>query len=368
MFVRHNSKMGGATIKKLSKNVVVIGLILVLICPVGVHAAQSILISKITNFIIVVDQSGSMFKNFGQTKKNKATLAKEVLLKVNERIPELGYTGAIQVFAPDRTLIGPEVYNRINFKNVISKLPEEGEILGNFTPMGAAIRFTKNNIPLFEGKIAIILVSDGIADITDDPLKASNEIYNKYSNICFHAISVADRDNGKRTLKEICEVNNCAYTEGVDLLSDAEALDRFLAEVFYLEVPEEKLEQLFTPPELMPEASLDELLQEDILFDFDKYDLKPEWLAFLDGIADALLKLPNVQIVIEGHTDWNGPEAYNQKLSERRARAVYDYLLGKDIENARMDIIGYGETMPAVSNLTREGRMLNRRAVIIVTQ
>ncbi len=169
-------------------------------------------------------------------------------------------------------------------------------------------------------------------------------------------------------MKEICEVNNCAYTEGVDLLSDAEALDRFLAEVFYLEVPEEKLEQLFTPPELMPEASLDELLQEDILFDFDKYDLKPEWLAFLDGIGDALLKLPDVRIVIEGHTDWNGPEAYNQKLSERRARAVYDYLLGKGIENARMDIIGYGETMPAVSNLTREGRMLNRRAVIIVTQ
>lgn len=354
--------------KTLSKNVVIIGVILVLICPVGVYAAQPTLIPKITNFIIVVDQSGSMFKNYGQTKKKKATLAKEVLLKVNERIPELGYTGAIQVFAPDMTLEGPEVYNRINFKNVITQLPEEGEIFGNLTPLGAAIRYAKNNIPLFEGKIAIILVSDGIADITDDPQKAAREIYNQYGNICFHAISVADREKGKKTLREICEVNNCAYIEGVDLLSDAEILDRFVAEVFYLKVSEEKLEQLFVPPQVGPEASLEELLQDDVLFDFDKYDLIPEWLAFLDEIADALLKQPDVNIVIEGHTDWIGTEAYNQKLSERRAKAVYDYLLGKGIESARMETIGYGETLPAVSNLTDEGRMLNRRAVINVAQ
>jgi OOP family OmpA-OmpF porin len=177
---------------------------------------------------------------------------------------------------------------------------------------------------------------------------------------------VADREKGKKTLKEICEVNNCAYIEGVDLLSDAEILDRFVAEVFYLEVPEEKLEKLFVPPEVGPETSLEDLVQDDVLFDFDKYDLIPEWSAFLDEIADALLKQPDVHIVIEGHTDWIGTEAYNQKLSERRAKAVYDYLLGKGIESARMETIGYGETLPAVSNLADEGRMLNRRAVINV--
>lgn len=368
MFVIRLVAKGRHIMKTLSKNVFVIGLVLVLICPFGVHAAQSILIPKITNFIIVVDQSGSMFKNFGQTKKKKATLAKEVLFKVNERIPELGYTGAIQVFAPDKTLVGPEVYNRTNFKTAINQLAEKGEIFGNLTPLGASIRYTAKNIPLFQGKTAIILVSDGIADITDDPLRAAKEIYNNYGNICFHAISIADRDKGRQTLRDICEVNNCAYTEGMDILSDTAALNRFLAEVFYMVISDEELQKLFAPPVLMPEVTIDDLLREDILFDFDQYTLDQEWAAFLDDAADALLKQPDVHIVIEGHTDWGGPEAYNQKLSERRAKAVYDYLLGKGIESTRMETIGYGETMPAVSNLTKIGRMLNRRAVINVVQ
>ena len=354
--------------KTSAKNVLAICLALALISFVGVPTAQSKLIPKITNFIIVVDQSGSMFTNHSQAKKKKATLAKEVLLKVNERIPELGYTGAIQIFAPDKTLVGPEVYNRTNFKTAIDQLAEKGEIFGNLTPLDAAIRYTAKIIPAFKGKTAIILVSDGIADLTDDPLKAAKEIYFSYGNICFHAISIADRDKGRKTLKDICAVNNCAYTEGMDILSDSAALNRFLAEVFFMEIADEELQTLFAPPELMPEATIDDLLREDILFDFDKYNLDPEWAAFLDDAADALLKQPDVHIVIEGHTDWGGPEAYNQKLSERRAKAVYDYLLGKGIESTRMETIGYGETMPAVSNLTKIGRMLNRRSFINVVQ
>jgi len=352
----------------LSKNVFVIGLVLVLICPLGVHAAQSILIPKITNFIIVVDQSGSMFTNHSQAKKKKATLAKEVLLKVNERIPVLGYTGAIQIFAPDKTLVGPAVYDRTNFKTAIDQLADKGEIFGNLTPLGAAIRYTAKHIPAFKGKTAIILVSDGIADITDDPLRAAKEIYINYGNICFHAISIADRDKGRNTLKDICAVKNCAYTEGMDILSDPAALNRFLAEVFYMVISDEELQKLFAPPKLMPDVTIDDLLREDILFDFGKHNFDQEWAAFLDDAADALLKQPDVHIVIEGHTDWDGTEAYNQQLSERRAKAVYDYLLGKGIESTRMETIGYGKTMPAVSNLTSEGRMLNRRAVINIVQ
>jgi OOP family OmpA-OmpF porin len=105
---------------------------------------------------------------------------------------------------------------------------------------------------------------------------------------------------------------------------------------------------------------------EATFFDFDKSDIKPEEKEFLDENIDMLKKDPNLKIVIEGHTDYVGPEAYNQMLSERRARTVYDYLLTAGIASDRMKTIGYGETMPVISNLTPEGRAINRRVEINV--
>ena len=88
----------------------------------GLVPVEAKMIPKVTNFVILVDQSGSMFeKRFGQ-QEVKSTLAKDILLAMNERIPELGYTGAIQLFAPDRTLIGPETYDRSFFANSLENI------------------------------------------------------------------------------------------------------------------------------------------------------------------------------------------------------------------------------------------------------
>jgi OOP family OmpA-OmpF porin len=70
---------------------------------------------------------------------------------------------------------------------------------------------------------------------------------------------------------------------------------------------------------------------------------------------------PGHRVSVDGHTDATGPEAYNQGLSERRARAVRDYLVSKGVPGARLQAVGYGEANPIASNATREGRALNRR-------
>ena len=74
--------------------------------------------------------------------------------------------------------------------------------------------------------------------------------------------------------------------------------------------------------------------------------------------------MPYRQSVHQGHTDSVGPEAYNLKLSERRAQAVLDYMLKKGIPFGQMAAVGYGESQPATSNDTKEGRALNRRVEI----
>ena len=99
-------------------------------------------------------------------------------------------------------------------------------------------------------------------------------------------------------------------------------------------------------------------------FDFNKYEIRPEGKALLDKDLTNLKQDKSLDISIEGHCDIVGNDEYNQKLSERRARVVYDYFLANGIEAARMRTVGYGRTKPIVPNDTAENRAKNRRVEI----
>lgn len=99
----------------------------------------------------------------------------------------------------------------------------------------------------------------------------------------------------------------------------------------------------------------------NVFFDFDKYDLRPESNAELDRVVSFLREYPSVVIEMSAHTDSRGADAYNFTLSDNRARSVMNYILSKGILPARITSQGYGETKPVSTNETDEGRQLNRR-------
>ena len=106
------------------------------------------------------------------------------------------------------------------------------------------------------------------------------------------------------------------------------------------------------------------VIQADALFDFDKSVLRPDGRKSID---DAMAKMGGVDlemVIATGHTDSIGTDAYNQKLSERRAAAVKDYLVSKGIASAKITTIGKGESQPVATNKTSEGRQKNRRVDI----
>ena len=84
----------------------------------------------------------------------------------------------------------------------------------------------------------------------------------------------------------------------------------------------------------------------------------------LDENLEGLSNQPDLSIVIQGHTDAIGPEDYNQKLSEQRAQAVYEYFISKGVSPERMQTVGYGESRPVADNSSAQGRALNRRTEI----
>jgi len=104
----------------------------------------------------------------------------------------------------------------------------------------------------------------------------------------------------------------------------------------------------------------------DAFFDFDKAVLKPEGKAKLDDLADKVKGLNLEVIIATGHTDSRGADAYNQKLSVKRADAVKTYLTGKGVEASRVYTEGKGEAQPVADNKSDEGRAKNRRVEIEV--
>ncbi len=100
----------------------------------------------------------------------------------------------------------------------------------------------------------------------------------------------------------------------------------------------------------------------DIVFEFDKSTLLPVSRTTLNAVGQVLQKYPELRLEVSGHTDSVGSDAYNQRLSERRAAAVRQYIQERyGIPASRLDIKGYGESRPAATNDNPTGRTLNRR-------
>jgi OmpA-OmpF porin, OOP family len=105
----------------------------------------------------------------------------------------------------------------------------------------------------------------------------------------------------------------------------------------------------------------------DVLFETGKADLRPGALRNLYPLVTFLQKYPERRVVIEGHTDSVGSEAYNLDLSQRRADAVRDFLLQNGVNAAQLTTHGYGKASPVASNDTAAGRQQNRRVELIIS-
>jgi outer membrane protein OmpA-like peptidoglycan-associated protein len=107
------------------------------------------------------------------------------------------------------------------------------------------------------------------------------------------------------------------------------------------------------------EAEQEEL---GVRFDFEKHEVKAEFEPVLLKVRERLLASPNLRVTLEGHADWKGPQSFNQPLSEKRAAACRDFVLGgTGIVPDRVQAVGFGELRPIADNTTEEGRAKNRR-------
>lgn len=104
-----------------------------------------------------------------------------------------------------------------------------------------------------------------------------------------------------------------------------------------------------------------------VYFDFDRYNIRPDGAAVIQGKADFMSQYPTVRTEIQGHCDERGTEVYNMALGDRRARATYNYITSLGIDGSRLSCVSYGKERPLDPGHTEAAWARNRRAQFVLT-
>jgi OOP family OmpA-OmpF porin len=300
--------------------------------------------SKLDSFVLFVDQSGSMYQRHREAGEIKEHLAKQALLAMNSMVPAFEYDASLYMFAPFASVMELSPYKRGAMRTGIGWIPDSQPIAPRLTPMARGFDDLRPVVGGMKGRTAVIVFSDGGANTGGDPVEAARALVQGRPNTCLHVVSFADEESGREVNQQLSRIApDCRSADGRELLADGAKMQAFVHDVFCSEKIARKL------------------VLRGVNFDFDKSDIRSDGRPVLDEAIRVLQAEPGVTVTVEGHTDSMGTDAYNQALSERRARAVASYLKAGGISGKRLSTVGYGESKPVASNATDDGRAQNRR-------
>jgi OOP family OmpA-OmpF porin len=356
---------------------------------------------KVDNFMVILDKSSSM--SYKYTGQKRLTIAKEFLSAMNQTLPDMKLNGAFRTFGtsgfgqPTALIYGPTEYSRKGFQGALDAAQRA---IGR-SPLGAAITAAGGDLKKSEGQIAVIIVSDG-EDMDTTPITAAKNMKAQFGDrVCIYTVLVGDDPAGETLMKQVAAAGDCGFSVRADGFKDSGDMGDFVKKVFLAEIAKpvdsdgdgvtDDMDQCPDTPKGVTVDAQGCPLDSDgdgvpdyldkcpntpkgakinaqgcwilggILFETNKSDIKPNFYPDLDAVVTILENNAALNIKIEGHTDNMGSAAYNMKLSERRAKAVMEYLITKGIDPERLSAKGYGLTQPAASNNTKQGRAKNRR-------
>ncbi len=227
---------------------------------------------------------------------------------------------------------------------------------GGGTPVAAVLDEVAAEIQGKSGSTSIILISDGEADMSYKALRsAENLVANAGGPVCIHTIQVGDSERGSAFVNDLAGVTECGSARTASAIQTESDVDHLARTALAVQMGA-ALPAVAAAPPCETTVQL-----HGVRFGFDDATIQPDSIDILDQAAEELHGCMELNIVVGGHTDATGPEAYNVGLSERRAEAVRAQLVKAGVDEGRLSAEGYGPKDPVASNETREGRAQNRR-------
>ncbi len=248
-------------------------------------------------------------------------------------------------------------------KDGLFKGVEQVTCAGGNTPLAYTINNAKEILGPTKGKIACIIISDGLETNMDPaPEKAVEDLKSEFGDrLCLYTVLIGDDIGGKALLEQIATTNKCGFSIAADSITSKSDMADFVEKIFLDKACPKIVASAPVPPPVktVPERRLETL--ENILFNTDKWNIKQTEITKLKKAVNILKNNPVLKIEIDGHTDSRASESYNQTLSEKRSDSVSHYLVRKGISADRIYTSGHGELSPAVPNDSLSNMRLNRR-------
>ncbi|MDR0238978.1 MAG: OmpA family protein [Deltaproteobacteria bacterium] len=335
----------------MKKFSILAGILALILCWGGVAAAHQTLGAHIKcqdSFLFLVDYSGSMMMTHKVFKEEKIDVAKQAMAKINAKLPALAYNAGLFTFAPKSTVVAAGAWDRAALNKGIWSLKNGQAIYSRMTPMGNDFAAQASAISALPGKTAIVLLSDGEANLGRDPVAGAQAIYAANPNATIHIVSLADTKKGAAVLQKIAALKpGSVLVDATEIVAVEELADQFVQKVFCFEASQAK----------------DILTLRAVHFAVGKYNLDKVATATLDQYAAVLKTRPEERISIVGWADVTGQKKANQTLSENRAKAVKNYLEKAGVKNKIIVDDGRGVSY-YYDNNTPAGRFMNRRAEV----
>ncbi|MBT3312601.1 MAG: OmpA family protein [Desulfobacterales bacterium] len=357
-------------------------------------------VPKVDNFLVIFDASGSMAEKYNDN--DKFNIAREIVSRMNETIPDIKLIGGLRAFGGSisfkkqtRMTYGMTQYSKKGLSDAFHKVKKAY----GASPMSLAIDNAGKDLKSVNGKIALIIVSDGI-QMDNSAVDSSEALKKEFGDrLCIYTILVGDDPGGKTLMELIAAVSRCGIYVTADQIYSNKDMADFVEKVFLEkdlldsdgdgvtddmdkcpETPkgykvdsdgcaldtdgDDVIDEMDLCP-TTPEGTMVDRVGcqalEGLKFDTGKSEIKSMNSPILDNVVDFMKRNPDLNYSVEGHTDNRGDETYNRMLSDDRAKAVVEYLVKEGIDENRLSSTGYGFSKPIAPNTTSEGRAKNRR-------